>query len=395
MGPTSYRWQVTAPATRGSMRTFLATDPSVAICVLVADCAPICLLDPVRPACSSSSTPDGAGRRRAPSPEVAVQAAPLARCRGRCHRRDRTVHLVRTGTRSAPRWPRPCGERAAGPRGAGRHGPPPRRPRGGEPARCSSVPGSPTTGSSVTPRGDRRRRALLQRPRRAPMRSVRARGKAGAARPRSMARVGRPAPTREHLRLRARRDRCGGRDDRVPLPKSTTWGSSRSPRSTPPSTSAAPACATRPLLFLLAGLSYYKAERRGRSYSAAPRRAPTRELVDRCIDGGIAEFAYRNGLDLRDVAILGGERVARAGLARHPPSGSADPLRRRDRLDRHRRPAGRRGRRPVHRRTARRALRGHRAPCRDHGADVVRCTRSLDPLSLRRGATAGSTAMCP
>ncbi len=57
----------------GDADVLATTDPSVALCVLVADCAPICSWTRA-PRCSSSPTRDGAGRPR---------ASPRSQCRPR------------------------------------------------------------------------------------------------------------------------------------------------------------------------------------------------------------------------------------------------------------------------------------------------------------------------
>ena len=165
----------------------------------------------------------------------------------------------------------------------------------------------------------------------------------------------------------------------------TTWGSSRSPRSTPPSTSATPACATRRAATSSSRASpTTRRAPRARSCSTAPRRAPTASSSTGAIHGGLAEFAYRNELDLRDVAILGGERVGEpASLVPAergpliPFGGGIDSIVTvASGVDERRR--------PVRRRPARRALRGHRAPRRGHGAR----RGPLHPRARRPGARA-------
>ena len=120
------------------------------------------------------------------------------------------------------------------------------------------------------------------------------------------------------------------------------------------------------LVFLLAGVSYYK--------TAAP---PVIDLGETAVTdteraflrafytGGLAEFGYRNGLDLSGLQIEGPARPspARAGRTQSPETagfgsnGPANPgrtapgaVRRRHRLDRHHRDDPRPGRaRAVHR----------------------------------------------
>ena len=64
------------------------------------------------------------------------------------------------------------------------------------------------------------------------------------------------------------------------------------------------------LWFLLAGLSYYKARAAHTiDVGALPLGSAGRELFEASITDGLGEFAYRNGLDLSDVAIVGGHEV--------------------------------------------------------------------------------------
>jgi len=64
------------------------------------------------------------------------------------------------------------------------------------------------------------------------------------------------------------------------------------------------------LWFLLAGLSYYKARAAHTiDVGSLPIGAAGRELLHASIIDGLGEFAYRNGLDLSDVAIVGGRDV--------------------------------------------------------------------------------------
>ena len=121
------------------------------------------------------------------------------------------------------------------------------------------------------------------------------------------------------------------------------------------------------ILYLLAGVSYYKT-------TAAPpidlgyldhhgggARLPAGYYVD-----GLGEFAYRNGLDLRGLEVVGPDarRRARRPLRRHPGS-TPDPLRRRHRLHRD----GRGARAPVTR----------MPPC----ASSIRRASASPPLRMR------------
>ena len=97
-------------------------------------------------------------------------------------------------------------------------------------------------------------------------------------------------------------------------------------------------------MFLLAGVSYYKTGGAARDRAAATP-AVTRPSARSCAAfylDGLGEFAYRNGLDLTGLRIEAptldaGRRPASAGRA---AGAAAGPVRRRHRLDRHRR-AGR------------------------------------------------------
>jgi UDP-N-acetyl-alpha-D-muramoyl-L-alanyl-L-glutamate epimerase len=62
--------------------------------------------------------------------------------------------------------------------------------------------------------------------------------------------------------------------------------------------------------FLLAGLSYYKTGAASTVELDAAATTADRALVAGAIQGGLAEFAYRNGLDLSDVDIVGGDTAA-------------------------------------------------------------------------------------
>ena len=65
------------------------------------------------------------------------------------------------------------------------------------------------------------------------------------------------------------------------------------------------------LWFLLAGLSYYKARAAHTiDVGSLPLGAAGRDLLHASIIDGLGEFAFRNGLDLSDVAIVGGHEVA-------------------------------------------------------------------------------------
>ena len=68
------------------------------------------------------------------------------------------------------------------------------------------------------------------------------------------------------------------------------------------------------ILFLLAGVSYYKTAAPRRSSTSASSRAPPSEraFLTRYYVEGLGEFAYRNGLDLRDLQVVGPDADARA-----------------------------------------------------------------------------------
>ncbi len=144
------------------------------------------------------------------------------------------------------------------------------------------------------------------------------------------------------------------------------------------------------LIFLLAGVSYYK--------TAAP---PVIDLGETALTEaeqaflrdfylqGLGEFAYRNSLDLSGLRLEAPRAPARSPVqrpaARRPPR--PGPVRRRDRLDRHGR-AGTapRGRGAVRGEPARRPLRRHRGARRGHRArSRPRRTRDRPPAPpLRR-----------
>ena len=107
------------------------------------------------------------------------------------------------------------------------------------------------------------------------------------------------------------------------------------------------------LLFLLAGVSYYKTTAHPSSISARIRRpTPERSFLRRYYVHGLAEFAHRNGLDLAALDVVGPDAGATAPVMLRPcPGTSARPLRRRHRLHRHRR---RHRPRPPRHRTLRR-----------------------------------------
>ena len=70
---------------------------------------------------------------------------------------------------------------------------------------------------------------------------------------------------------------------------------------------AAPAAAVAELWYLIAGLSYYKAGAARTIDLGATRVGPRgRALLDGALHDGLGEFAYRNDLDLDDVAVTGG-----------------------------------------------------------------------------------------
>ena len=117
------------------------------------------------------------------------------------------------------------------------------------------------------------------------------------------------------------------------------------------------------VLFLLAGVSYYKT-------TAAPLidlgDHPTTQAERAFLTGfyvhGLGEFAYRNGIDLRGIAVTGPDATPAPPVPYEPDARPApDPLRRGHRLHRDRRVAARRppGRRALHRPPARRPLRRH------------------------------------
>lgn len=73
------------------------------------------------------------------------------------------------------------------------------------------------------------------------------------------------------------------------------------------------------LWFLLAGLSYYKARAAHTiDVGSLPLGSAGRELLYASVIDGLGEFAYRNGLDLSDVAIVGGRDVIATSPAVDP-----------------------------------------------------------------------------
>jgi hypothetical protein len=73
------------------------------------------------------------------------------------------------------------------------------------------------------------------------------------------------------------------------------------------------------LWFLIAGLSYYKAGAARRiDVGATPLGREGRALLGAAVREGLAEYAYRNDLDLSDVEVVGGDDVERAAVTLQP-----------------------------------------------------------------------------
>ena len=116
------------------------------------------------------------------------------------------------------------------------------------------------------------------------------------------------------------------------------------------------------LLYLLAGVSYYKTTAAPLIELDGPTTPEERGFLADYYLGGLAEFAYRNGLDLRGLRVSGPEARTSCARALRPRARPAPhSVRRGDRLHRDggvdlgRPPASR----PVRRRSAGRPLRRH------------------------------------
>ncbi len=118
------------------------------------------------------------------------------------------------------------------------------------------------------------------------------------------------------------------------------------------------------LLFLLAGVSYYKTTAASViDLGTTATTADERDFLAHFYVHGLGEFAYRNELDLSDLEIVGPERASNDDRAlRTNPRAPAHSLRRRDRFDRHGGGSTRahRRRRAVHCPSPRPTLRRHR-----------------------------------
>ncbi len=148
------------------------------------------------------------------------------------------------------------------------------------------------------------------------------------------------ARARPGLPVRGVRRRRGARAADLPvLPRRAGVHGTRDARSGPGWDTPAARAAAR-IVYLLAGVSYYK--------TAAP---PVIDLGDAALTGreraflrefylsGLGEYAYRNGLDLSGLRIEAPVAMddPAPATARAAEPASADPLRRRHRLDRRRR----------------------------------------------------------
>ncbi len=90
------------------------------------------------------------------------------------------------------------------------------------------------------------------------------------------------------------------------------------------------------ILYLLAGVSYYKTSAAGLiDLGNLPTTAPERDFLRTFYVNGLGEYAYRNGLDLRGLRVEGPDAGSPSAVGlRTGPGSSPDPLRGRHRLHR-------------------------------------------------------------
>ena len=387
--------------------------PGVALAVLVADCAPVVLVDPGRGALGRGprrSAGRGArrarGRRRGPAAEAGSEP-------GRPAGRRRALHRARRlRDRRRPPWPRSSGLRrrasscpppAVGPGSTcGRRSSIASSRRGHARRTASRWRGATTDSAPDELFSDRAARPCGRFALVAALRSS-ARGVPVACSAPPATRPMTTSPPRRPLPLPAARGRRRDRVAPVPLrPRRPgvrgadharpAGGLDRSRRCSrrPGSSTCSPASrTTRP------------ARRPWSTSARCPVRPGERGVPPHLLRGGLGEFAYRNGLDLADRGGRRRPRRAPAPVARRdagrplvPFGGGIDSIVTVDEVRAHggaeRRP------RPVRREPGRRSLRGDRG--RRPPSPGSRCCgpsgRSI-PRSCARPSSGSSTATCP